>query len=256
VWALAKWARERSHYAIEPPKMPPLRPSPEPEPIAFSHAEKTEALRQRFFPEIVANLEDIQDRAFDESTFRQSFEVDRVVTTDQVARVVQRTGAWKAPGRDGIPTGFLKACGEPLYRTPVVRLAQASPRAEYFPCRFRDAKVIALRKPGRTAAQLEVAGSWRPIALRNTIRKAIEAIIAEQITDAAEETISCRPTRWGPRSWQYDYSPTRSGQPGPVGPWHHSCSWISRERYATSNYWTRCEAKAILHGWFGGCKAT
>jgi hypothetical protein len=126
VWAPAKWARERSHCAAEPPKMPPLRPSLESEPDTFSHAEKTEALRQRFSPEIDANLDDIQDGTFDESTFGQAFEVDRVVTTDQVARVVQRTGAWKAPaGRDGIPTGFLKACGEPLYRTLA---RQGSPR--------------------------------------------------------------------------------------------------------------------------------
>jgi hypothetical protein len=66
--------------------------------------------------------------------------------------------------------GFLKACGEPLYRV-LARIAQASLRAEYFPRRFRDAKVITLRKPGKTAAQLEVAGGWRPIALLSTIGK-------------------------------------------------------------------------------------
>jgi hypothetical protein len=37
--------------------------------------------------------------------------------------------------------------------------------------RLRDAKVIALRKPGKTAAQLEVAGGWRPIALLSTPKK-------------------------------------------------------------------------------------
>jgi hypothetical protein len=55
----------------------------------------------------------------------------------------------------GIP---IKTCGDPIIQD--LDNARASLRAEYFPCRFRDAKVIALRTPQtKTAAQLEVAGT-------------------------------------------------------------------------------------------------
>ena len=43
-----------------------------------------------------------------------------------------------------------------------------------------------LRKPGKTTAQLQLAGGWRPIALLNIVWKAIEAIVAGRIADAAE----------------------------------------------------------------------
>jgi hypothetical protein len=185
VWALAKWARTRSHCSPEPPKIPPLKPDQESEPTAFTHSEKTDTFRKRFFPKTEATLDDIQERTFDDDTFGQAIEIDSQVTPEQVARVIKRASPWKAPGRDGIPTGFLKACGEPLCRT-LARLAQASLKLEYFPQRFRDARVTVLRKPGKTTAQLQLAGGWRPIALLNTVGKVIEAIVAERIADAAE----------------------------------------------------------------------
>jgi hypothetical protein len=184
-WALTRWARHRSHLPPDPPKMPPLRLSLESEPTAFSHKEKAEALQQRFFPESGAILDDIQDTGPTRSTAHQRFEVERSVSLDQVARAIHRAGTWKAPGQDGIPTGFLKACGKPLYAV-LAQIAQASLRTAYFPHRFRTARVIALRKPGKTAKQLQTASGWRPIALLSTIGKVIEAIIAERIAEAAE----------------------------------------------------------------------
>jgi hypothetical protein len=62
---------------------------------------------------------------FDEGTFGQAFEVDRVVTTNDGPGWCARQE--RAPGRDSIPMGFLKACGEPLYRT-LASLALASHR--------------------------------------------------------------------------------------------------------------------------------
>lgn len=184
-WALAKWARQRSHLPPDPPKMPPLRPNPDSEPTAFSHPEKAEALQQRFFPESEAVLDDIQDEGPGGGITGPRFEIESGVSQDQVAGAINRTGAWKAPGRDQIPTGFLKACGEPLYAV-LARITQASLQAAYFPRCFRTAKVVALRKPGKTARQLQTASGWRPIALLSTVGKVIEAIVAERITEAAE----------------------------------------------------------------------
>ena len=185
VWALAKWARTRSHCSPEPPKIPPLKIDEESEPTAFTHNEKTDIFRKRFLPETEAVLDDIQERTFDNNTFGQTIEIDNQVTPEQVAGVINRARPWKAPGRDGIPMGFLKACGEPLHKV-LASLAQASLKLEYFPRRFRDARVTVLRKPGKTTAQLQLAGGWRPIALLNTVGKVIEAIVAGRIADAAE----------------------------------------------------------------------
>jgi hypothetical protein len=54
----------------------------------------------------------------------------------------------------------------------------------YLPARFRHARTIVLRKPGK--ASYETPGAWRPIALPNTIGKLIEAITAKRIQDVAE----------------------------------------------------------------------
>src|ERR1700735_3981816 len=62
-----------------------------------------------------------------------------------------------------VPAGFLKTCGEPLCRV-IARFAQTSLGAEYFPRRFRDARVVVLRELGKTATQLQ---RWLPIALLN-----------------------------------------------------------------------------------------
>jgi hypothetical protein len=57
--------------------VPPLWPNLELEPTAFSHVEKTEALRQRFFAEAEAILDDIQDRTFNNGALGQATEMDR-----------------------------------------------------------------------------------------------------------------------------------------------------------------------------------
>jgi hypothetical protein len=119
-WALARWGRQRSHLPPDPSKIPSLRPNPEAEPTAFTHAEKTETLRRRFFPDIATG-----DAHTSPIRANPQFEVDDIVTPDQVERAIQRTGTWKAPGQDGLPTGFLKACAELLYKA-LARITQAS----------------------------------------------------------------------------------------------------------------------------------
>ena len=85
VWALAKWARTRSHCSPEPPKIPPLKIDEESEPTPFTHNEKTDIFRKRFLPGTEAVLDDIQERTFDNNTFGQTIEIDDQVTPEQVA---------------------------------------------------------------------------------------------------------------------------------------------------------------------------
>jgi hypothetical protein len=52
-----------------------------------------------------------------------------------------------------LPLGFLKACGEPLFRY-IAWLANASLEIGYFPRAFKYAKVIILPKLGKTIEKL------------------------------------------------------------------------------------------------------
>jgi hypothetical protein len=188
VWKLAKWARLHSHTANDTPRLPALKPGPGEDPTACSHKDKAEVLRRRFFPAPLDTPADSRPVVHTQTPPQRTggnIEISQKITPEQVARVIQRTGAWKAPGPDGIPTGFLKACGDPLYRV-LARLIWASLQLSYFPQQFRIAKVVVLRKSGKTASQLQEAGGWRPIALLNTLGKVMEAIVAERITEAAE----------------------------------------------------------------------
>ena len=143
-------------------------------------------LAEKFFPELEANLDDIVDSTFRDHTFGNSFEVDWVVDSDDIALVLRRAGAWKAPGHDLFPNGFLKACGPPLFKA-LATIATASFQVRYFPLCFRHANVVVLQKPGKSVQAYQTVGGWRPISLLCTMGKAIEAVIGMRIAKAAEE---------------------------------------------------------------------
>jgi hypothetical protein len=145
LWSLEKWARTKSHLKPELPALPPLRQSISTEPETFTHDDKACLLARRFFPCPEADLSDVTDQDWTEDS-RQRFQLDQAVTSEEVTQTLRNTGAWKAPGLDLLPTGFLKACGAPLAQA-IARIATASLQLEYFPRRFRRAVVVALRKP-------------------------------------------------------------------------------------------------------------
>ena len=63
-------------------------------------------------------------------------------------------------------------------------LTQACWATAYYPKRFRVARTVAIRKPGKEDYTLP--GAWRPIALLSTVGKVIEALTATQIRRLAE----------------------------------------------------------------------
>ena len=92
---------------------------------------------------------------------------------------------WKAAGPDGLPGGFLRACGKPAADC-LATLFEACLRLGHWPAAFRQAKVAILPKPGKTTAQTETPGAYRPIALLSCIGKVLERIIADRLSEAAE----------------------------------------------------------------------
>ena len=95
------------------------------------------------------------------------------------------TGVWKAPGEDGLPAGFLRACGAPLYQA-IAAIATSSFQVGHFPDCCKSARVVVLQKPGKSPEVRRTPGGWRPISLLSTVGKVLEATIGERIASAAE----------------------------------------------------------------------
>jgi hypothetical protein len=116
---------------------------------------------------------------------RNQFPIFQRVTSDEIEDILRSTKPWKAPEKNNIPAGLLKACGKPLYKM-LAALIISSFEAVYFSCCFKTAKVIMLPKFNKTIAQKSTPEAWKPISLLNSLGKIVEAAFARRVTDAAE----------------------------------------------------------------------
>jgi hypothetical protein len=187
LWNLERWARIRSHTPVEPPKLPALRSHKDGPQDCITHEEKARALSKRFFPTPQADTSMVKDPTFPVSSFEGRVQVPMKVTTSDVKQAMSKAGASKAPGYDKLSNGFLKACGKPLLKI-LAQMTEASFRLQHFPCRFREAMVVVLRKPGKTVKEQTEAGAYRPISLLCTVGKIIDSVMAVRIAQAAEES--------------------------------------------------------------------
>jgi hypothetical protein len=107
------------------------------------------------------------------------------ITANEIEGILRNVRPWKAPEKDNIATGLLKAYGKPLHQT-LAALITSSFIAAYFPRRFKIAKITVLPKPNKTLGQKSTPKAWRPISLLNTVGKIIETAFAQRITNIAE----------------------------------------------------------------------
>jgi len=93
--------------------------------IAHTITEKAEVLRARFYPNVEADLSDIQDTSFSRESFLlESIQINQEATREEVEAILKRRKPFTAPGKDGIPNGFLKAMG-PRLAEAIATLATA-----------------------------------------------------------------------------------------------------------------------------------
>jgi hypothetical protein len=183
IWKLSKWARTKAQSPNELPIMPTLV-TPQGN-AAETIQDKAEALRARFFPKANADLSDIEETSFQEGSFPlDPFEISRKVEREEVEAILKSRKPLRAPGLDGIPNGFLKAMG-PKMADAIALLATACWELGHYPQQFKNARTVALRKPGKPS--YSDPGAWRPIALLSTIGKVIETLIAKRLSKVAEE---------------------------------------------------------------------
>jgi len=106
------------------------------------------------------------------------------MTTKEMARTISRLLNNIALGPDGILNEALKTCG-PLIAPWLADVARACFAISYYPQLGKSIMMVVLQKEGK--ADYLIPGSYRPIALENTLSKILEKVIADYIADIAEE---------------------------------------------------------------------
>ena len=110
--------------------------------------------------------------------------VDSNIITKEIARTISCLLNNIVLGLDRIPNKALKT-----YRLLIVPwltdIARACFIIGYYPRLKRSIMTVVLRKEGK--ADYLILGSYRPIALKNTLSKILERVIADLMVDMVEE---------------------------------------------------------------------
>lgn len=193
IWKLGKWARKNPEEANALPQVPDIKDKGGT--TQTTEAGKAQAMAEHFFPAPVqADTQDIPG-----TLYGPEVSIQRQVLNTEVEDILKDLPSDKAPGPDGIPNRLLKHCREVLGE-PLAELFNACLAQGYHPKRFKESNTIVLRKPQKE--RYDVPKAYRPIALLNTMGKALEKIVAQRISEAAEtynllpeEQMGARPKR-------------------------------------------------------------
>ncbi|KAJ5111719.1 hypothetical protein NUU61_001349 [Penicillium alfredii] len=170
---------------------PPIRPShrlsmERTGHLRFRPEQKAALLTEAFFPSPrTASIVDIDGFSYPEPVLVP------LITATEVQRAIHLPGTFKAAEPDDIPNRVLQAAAptdqhtlDPL--SPMLaNLFNSCLSIGYCSQHFRDSKTVTLRKPGKD--DYSKPKSYRPIALLNTIGKALEGVLALRLSYLAEE---------------------------------------------------------------------
>jgi len=110
--------------------------------------------------------------------------ISPTISTEEISKLIRSLPNGKAPGPDGIPNEVLKVAA------PVIAKDLAEAASHYFasgiiPESLKESITVVLCKEGKKDYSLP--GSYRLIALENTLVKVLEKHVANIISKAAEE---------------------------------------------------------------------
>lgn len=146
--------------------------------LAINRLEKASCLAKYFFPKAPStNLSNI------EGTHYLVLMEFPPIMENEIHKAIAATSAKSAAGSNEIPNRILKLV-LPLLLSPLVWLFNASLNQGYYPQHFRNSITVSFRKKGKDNYQVPKA--YRPIALLNTLGKALEAVISTRLGWAAE----------------------------------------------------------------------
>ena len=148
---------------------------------AVSLKEKATLLqRYAFSKPLEVDLSDIVDYRYP-----KPLETEDRLSTEEILAACLRTKPDKAPGQDGIPNRIIHL----LARNRILlveRLFQACWDLSYHPRTFHQAITVFIPKEGKK--DHSNPSSYRPIALLNTLGKALESIVANRLKDTSEKS--------------------------------------------------------------------
>lgn len=115
----------------------------------------------------------------------------------EIEEKVMTASPWQAHGEDGLPSmvlGHLRT----VVKDRVMHLFQTSLRDWQVPGRWRQAKIVPLKNPGK--GDYMVAKAWRPILLLSKLGKILKAVVAERdLVPGGGARSSTHESPWGAR---------------------------------------------------------
>ena len=97
---------------------------------------------------VKADLTDITDTRFEDSSFLDPLTISQAVDAQEVLNLLYIRRANKAPSNDSIPNDFLKAIGEPL-AVAVAAIATVCWKLGHYPKQFKHAYIVVIQKLGK-----------------------------------------------------------------------------------------------------------
>jgi Reverse transcriptase (RNA-dependent DNA polymerase)/Endonuclease-reverse transcriptase len=180
LWKISRWSRQRAGKSQPPIHLPAMRKT-EQDTSTDDNNEKIKILTDKFFPnEEQADLSDIDSETQPERILNLLPEV----TEQDLEQIIKKLPNNKASGPDGIPNEVIKHLRSLIQADLAVAISRHF-AAGTLPASYRESTTIALRKEGKK--DYTIPGSYRPIALENTLAKLVEKVLATQITQVAEE---------------------------------------------------------------------
>ncbi|KAI3047626.1 hypothetical protein CBS147353_11740 [Aspergillus niger] len=184
LWKAATYMRPRDDYAT----IPALTIGSE---EVVDNEAKAKAFLESFFPKMADADAELEGPGSPAEEIRWE-----PITELEVYRSIKAAKGTTAPGEDGIPTLVWKNLWAYL-RTTITHIFTKSVELGYYPGRWKRARIVVLRKPGK--ADYTVPGAYRPISLLNTLGKILEAVIAKRLLHWAESHRLLPETQFGGR---------------------------------------------------------
>ena len=169
---------------IKTPRAPPVSPPPLRDPLTgelqTEARKKATTLQRLFFPDpLPADLADIQDYCYPEP-----LEGNPDITPAELREAILKPAQDKAPGPDSIPHRILRLLFEEMEEC-LRELFTTCLHHSHHPECFRNATTVALRKLAKP--DYREPKVWCPIALLNTLGKALETIVAQWLRYIAKK---------------------------------------------------------------------
>ena len=201
LWKLARWSRQRAGKPKEEPHLSDLRQTDK-HPYKTKNEDKAQILANRFFPTAsTADLSEIPPHIFGQlqeltknqpirsvsnqstsnaTVLEEPLQISEATLQAYIAALPNN----KAPGPKGIPNEVLKLIGPGIAKKLLPGINQILATGQ-IPQGLRQSTTKILKKEGKKDYSLPQ--SYRPIALENALAKLCEKIVADELTQLAEQ---------------------------------------------------------------------